>query len=232
MPDIKIRSLESQEFSAYCALPEAGTGPGLIVIQEVFGVNDFLRRTCDEFAKQGYMVVAPDLFWRLEPDLQLNPKNEADMKKAIELYGKFDTEGAVRDLLSTLAHVRGMKGCSGKVGSVGYCLGGKLAFLMSTRSDVDASVGYYGVKLEQYLGEVHDIRMPLMLHIAALDKHTPPDVVKKLTTSFARNPAITTHVYDGADHAFARIGGDHYNKEAADLANQRTREFFAHTLQV
>jgi carboxymethylenebutenolidase len=177
------------------------------------------------------MVVAPDLFWRIEPDLQLDPATDDGRKKAMELYGKFDSEAGVRDLLSTLAHVRGMKGCSGKVGSVGYCLGGKLAFLMSTRSDIDASVSYYGVQLEKYMGEVHDIRTPLMLHIAGLDKHVPPDVREKILTGVGRNPSITAHVYEGVDHAFARTGGDHYVKEAADLANQRTQELFARTLQ-
>jgi carboxymethylenebutenolidase len=231
MPDIKIASLHGEEFGAYCALPASGHGPGLIVIQEIFGVNAVMRQLCDDYAAKGYIAVCPDLFWRQKPGVQITDKTKAEWDEAISLMKGFDIEGGVRDLLSTLAHIRKMKGCSGKVGAVGYCLGGKLAFLMATRSDVDASVGYYGVELDKYLDEIHDIRMPLMLHIAALDSYTPPPVREKILKATARNPVITVHVYEGADHAFARVGGEHYNKEAADSANKRTAEFFARYLQ-
>jgi carboxymethylenebutenolidase len=231
MPDIKIKSLEGQEFSAYCALPESGNGPGLIVIQEIFGVNANMRTLCDDYAAQGYVAVCPDLFWRQQPGIQLTDKTPEEWDRAFELYKGFDTESGVRDLLSTLAHMRSMKACNGKVGAVGFCLGGKLAFLMATRSDADAVAGYYGVELEKYLDEVHDIRMPLVLHIAALDKFTPPDARDKILKSLARNPVITAYVYEGADHAFARIGGEHYDKAAADLANRRTAELFSKYLK-
>jgi len=231
MPDIKIKSLEGKEFGAYCALPAGGTGPGMIVIQEIFGVNKVMRDLCDMYAAQGYIAVCPDLFWRQQPGVQLTDKTPAEWDRAFELYKGFDVEAGVRDLLSTLAHVRTIKGCSGKVGAVGYCLGGKLAFLMATRSDVEAITSFYGVELDKYLDEVHDIRMPTLIHIAALDKYVPEPVRKKLLQAFARNPAITAYVYEGADHAFARVGGDHYNKPAADLANQRTKDFFGKYLQ-
>jgi carboxymethylenebutenolidase len=231
MPDIKIKSLEGKEFGAYCAMPDGGTGPGIIVIQEIFGVNAFMRQMCDEYAKQGYVAICPDLFWRQQPGIQLSDKTPSEWDKAMDLYKGFDTEAGVRDLLSTLAHIRAMKECSGKVGAVGYCLGGKMAYLMAARCDVDATVSYYGVELEKYLDEVHDIRMPLILHIAALDSHVQGPVREKILKSVARNPVITAYVYEGADHAFARIGGKNYNKEAADLANQRSKEFFAKNLQ-
>ena len=225
MPDIRITSLQGHEFGAYCAMPEGGNGPGLIVIQEIFGVNANMRKLCDDFAAQGYVAVCPDLFWRQEPNVQLTDKTPAEWDRAMELFQGFDVEAGVRDLLLTLGHIRSMKGCNGKVGTVGYCLGGKLAYLMATRSDVDASVSYYGVNLDKYLGEVQDIRTPLLLHIAALDKYLPPDLRAKVLKSFARNPVITAYVYENADHAFARVNGQNYNKEAADLANQRTLTF-------
>jgi carboxymethylenebutenolidase len=226
MPDIKIKSLEGKEFGAYCAMPEGGQGPGMIVIQEIFGVNANMRKLCDDYAAKGYIAVAPDLFWRQQPGIQLTDQTPAEWDRAMELYKGFDTEAGVRDLLSTLAVIRALKGCSGKVGAVGYCLGGKLAFLMATRSDVDATVSYYGVDLDKYLDEVHDIRMPLILHIAALDQHVQGPVRDKILNAVKRNPVITAYVYEGADHAFARVGGKNYNKEAADLANKRTAEFF------
>jgi carboxymethylenebutenolidase len=226
MPDITIKSLEGKTFDAYCAMPAGGHGPGLIVIQEIFGVNAGMRSLCDAFAAKGYMAVCPDLFWRQEPGIQLTDKTPAEWDRAMELFKGFDVEAGVRDLLSTLAHIRKLPGCSGKVGNVGYCLGGKLAFLMATRSDVDASVSYYGVGLENMLDEVHDIRMPLMLHIAALDPYVPLPVREKILKGIARNPVISAHVYEGVDHAFARPNGQKYNAEAATLANQRTDEFF------
>lgn len=231
MPDIKIKSLHNQEFGAYCAMPEGGMGPGIIVIQEIFGVNANMRKICDDFAAKGYIAVAPDLFWRMQPNIQLTDKTPAEWDQAMDLYKKFDVEAGVRDLLSTLAYVRSMKGCSGKVGAVGYCLGGQLAFLMATRSDVDATSSYYGTSLDKYIDEIHDIRMPLILHMAALDKFTTDAVRQRILQSIKRNPAITAYVYEGVDHAFARMNGQNYNKEAADLANKRTDDLFAEYLQ-
>jgi carboxymethylenebutenolidase len=230
MPDIKIASLSGQEFGGYCAMPPGGNGPSLIVIQEIFGVNAYMRQLCDDYAAKGYIAVCPDLFWRQEPNVQLTDKTKEEWDRAFALMNGFDIEAGVRDLFSTLAHIRQMKGCSGKIGAVGYCLGGKLAFLMATRSDVDAAVSYYGVQLDKYYDEVSDIRMPTMLHIAEQDKFMTPDVRTKLLRITGRNPEIITHVYPGADHAFARTGGEHYNKEAADLANSRTDAFFAEHL--
>ncbi len=231
MPDIQIPSLEGKMFGAYTALPPGGQGPGLVVIQEIFGVNEAMRKICDAFAARGYIAVCPDLFWRQKPGVQLTDKTEAEWAQAFDLYKGFDVEAGVRDLLSTLAHVRAMAGCSGKVGAVGYCLGGKMAYLMASRSDVDATVAYYGVGLEDMLDEVHDIRMPLLLHMAELDKFVPAASRQRILKSTARNPAITSHVYNGVDHAFARPDGQTFNAAAALLAEQRTMEFFAANLQ-
>jgi carboxymethylenebutenolidase len=231
MSDIKIHSFDDKEFGGYCAMPKSGRGPALLVIQEIFGVSVSMRKICDSYAEQGYIAICPDLFWRQQPGVQLTDQTPAEWDRAMELYKGFDVESGIRDLLATLAYARKMQGCTGKVGAVGYCLGGKLAFLMATRSDVDASVGYYGVELEKYLDEVHDIRMPLMLHIAALDSHVPEPVRTKLMKAYARNPAITAYVYEGVDHAFARPNGKNFNAEAAALANDRTAKFFAAHLQ-
>jgi carboxymethylenebutenolidase len=231
MPNIKIKSLEAKEFSAYCAIPVSGHGPAIIVIQEIFGITTNLRKICDNYAAKGYIAVCPDLFWRQEPGIVLDNQTPEEWDRAMELYKGFDTEAGVRDLLSTLAHIRGMPECNGKVGAVGYCLGGKLAYLMAARSDLDAVVSYYGVELDKYLDEVHDIRMPLILHIAALDSHVPPEVLAKITKAMARNTLITVYVYEGVDHAFARPNGQNFNQAASDLANSRTQALFARHIQ-
>jgi carboxymethylenebutenolidase len=231
MPDIRIKSLDEKEFGAYYAAPPSHTGPGVLVIQEIFGVSASMRQICDDFAAKGYMALCPDLFWRQQPGVQLTDKTAAEWERAFELYKGFDVEAGVRDLLSTLAHIRGMRGCTGKVGVVGYCLGGKLAYLMAARSDVDASVSYYGVDLDKLLDEIHDIRMPYLMHIAGLDKFVSAQVREKILAAIKKNPVITAYVYDHVDHAFARPGGQNYNKDAALLANVRTDEFFAKNLQ-
>ena len=231
MPDIVIPALNGKSFNAYCAIPPNGRGPGLIVIQEIFGVNAAMRQICDTFAAKGYIAVCPDLFWRQTPDIQLTDKTPAEWDRAMALLNGFDVEGGVRDLLSTLAHVRSLSGCNGKVGAVGYCLGGKMAYLMASRSDVDAAVSYYGVGLDNMLDEVLEIRMPLVLHIAGLDAYVPEPVRQKILKSIARNPAIAAYVYEGADHAFARPNGQNYNEAAATLANERTLKFLATELQ-
>lgn len=231
MPDITIPSFDGKSFSAYCAMPASNHGPGLIVIQEIFGVNVNMRKICDDFAAKGYIALCPDLFWRQQPGVQITDKTPAEWDRAMELYKGFDGEAGVRDLLSTLAYIRTMKGCSGKVGAVGYCLGGRLAYLMAARSDVDATSSYYGVGLDELLDEIHEIRAPLMIHIAALDKYAPEPVRQKIIKAAARNPVIQVFVYEGADHAFARPNGQNYNKAAADLANERTAKLFAQYLQ-
>jgi len=201
-------------------------GPGILVIQEIFGVNTVMRALTDGFAAAGYAALCPDLFWRQQPGIQLTDQTQAEWARAFELYKGFDEGKGVDDLKASLAHLRGLPACTGKVGSVGYCLGGKLAYLMATRSDADCNVGYYGVGIENALEEAAKITRPLMLHIAEKDQFCPPAAQAKIKAALGKDPHVTIHSYPGMDHAFARIGGEHYDKTAADSANARTAEFF------
>jgi carboxymethylenebutenolidase len=218
-------------FSAYVAAPKnlapGKKAPGMLVIQEIFGVNKVMRDLCDGFAAQGYVALCADLFWRQEPGIQITDKTDAEWKRAFELYQGFNEAKGVQDLIASLDHLRKLPNCNGKAGSVGYCLGGKLAYLMATRSNVDASVGYYGVGIENALNEASAITKPLLLHIAAEDQFVPKEAQAKIKEALARNSAVSLHVYPGCDHAFARVGGAHWNAEAAKLANDRTAAFFA-----
>jgi carboxymethylenebutenolidase len=222
--NITIKSADGLEFDAYVSRPKADSAPVVVVIQEIFGVNEWLRSVADWLAEQGFIAVAPDLFHRQEKGIQLTDKTEAEWKRAFELYNGFDEGNGVKDLQATVAAARKLPGSNGKVGTMGFCLGGKLAFLMSTRSDADANVGYYGVSIENNLDETP--QHPLMLHFAEEDKYVPKSAQEQIKGKFAGNKNVTIHSYVGQDHAFGRVGGEHYHKESAELAHSRTLEFF------
>lgn len=213
------------EFGGYLAVPEGGAGPGVVVIQEVFGVNAVMRGMTDGLAAEGYVALCPDLFWRQEPGLQLNDRDEADMGRAFELYEGFDVDAGVRDIAATLDRLRTEDACTGSVGAVGFCLGGLLAYLTGTRTSIDCAVGYYGVGIEHKLDEASQLTKPLMLHIATADEFVPEEAQAAVRGGLDANPLATVHDYGGLGHAFARRGGEHYDAAAAALANGRTFAF-------
>lgn len=230
MSDITIQAGDGGSFSAYLAEPASGTGAGVLVIQEIFGVNAVMRGITDAFAAQGYFAICPDIFWRQEPGIQITDQTDEEWARAFELFQGFDQDTGLGDLTATMAHLRGLPGCTGKVGTVGYCLGGRMVYLMAARSDADCNASYYGVGLENNLDEAANITKPTMLHIAELDKFVPPEAQAKIREGLSFHPRITIHTYAGVDHAFARTDGQTYDKAAADLANQRTAAFFGEHL--
>ena len=227
--DITISTADG-EFGAYLAKPASGSGPGVVVIQEIFGVNAGIRQICDTLADQGFVALAPDLFWRIEPGIQITDKSEEEWQKAFELYQKFDVEKGMEDIQATITHLRGTEGVSAKVGTVGYCLGGLLAFLSATRTDADAEVGYYGVGIHEKLSEAGKIKTPLLLHIAEEDQFVDKDAQSQIKSGLNDNAHVTIYSYPGMDHAFARVDGTTTNEEAANLANGRTLDFFRENL--
>ena len=220
-----IKSFDGGEFHAYLAMPASGYGPGIVVVQEIFGINQYLRDVADWYAAHGFVALVPDLFWRIQPGIELTDKGD-DWKRAIELYQKIDEAKAVEDSAAALDFLRKRSSCSGRVGALGFCMGGKLAYLLAARFKPDCAVGYYGVSVEKSLGEAKNLSSPLMLHIAGLDKFCPPEAQAQIHAALDGNPLVTLHDYPGMDHAFARNGGDHYDAAAAELANLRTLEFF------
>ncbi len=231
MAEVTITAGDGGTFSAYLASPTTGSGPGIVVIQEIFGINKVMRDIADGWAAKGYMAICPDLFWRQEPGIQLTDQSQAEWDRAFELYQGFDEAKGAEDLGATLAHLRGLELCTGKIGSIGFCLGGKLAYLMATRPDTDCNVSYYGVGIENALDEAANIKAPLLLHIAEKDQFCPPEAQAKVHGALDANGQVTIHDYAGVDHAFARPGGEHYDETATDLANQRTVDFFAGNLK-
>jgi carboxymethylenebutenolidase len=225
MSDIPIHAADGGTFSAYLAAPQATPASGLVLAQEIFGVNKVMRTIADRFASDGFAAICPDLFWRQEPGIQITDGSEAEWAKAFQLFQGFDVDKGVDDLKATLAAMKKRPECNGKVGAVGYCLGGSLAYLIATRSDVDCSVAYYGVSIHALLAEAKTIKKPLMVHIAENDQFVPKEAQEQIKAALGKNPLVEIHSYPGVDHAFARVGGQSYVPEAAALADRRTQAF-------
>ena len=226
---IKLNSFDGGEFDAYLSVPASGYGPGIVVLQEIFGVNDYMRSVAHWYAAHGFVALCPDLFWRIERGVQLTDKGD-DWSKAIEFYQKLDEAKAVEDAAAALEFLRRHPSCSGRAGAVGFCMGGNLAYLLSVRFKPDCAVGYYGVSIEKSLDEAKNLTSPLLLHIAEHDKFCPPEAQAQIHATLDSNPLVTIYDYPGLGHAFGRTGGEHYDAAAAELANLRSLEFFVSNL--
>jgi carboxymethylenebutenolidase len=224
------------DFDAYLSAPAQRRGPGLVLLQYICGVNQVMRDIADGFAAHGYVVVVPDLYWRHGRRISLidQPAQPAaaEQARALELNQLFDDAQATNDLKATLATVRRLECCDGRAGALGYCLGGRLAYLMAARTNVDCSVGYYPVNLQSYLGEAANIRAPLMLHVAEMDVLVPPDVRHEVCTGLSEVPGVDIRVYPSVNHAFALVGGPNYHAETAAKANEASERFLARHLPV
>lgn len=228
---IEIHTLDGASgLTAYVARPEAQPTAAIIVIQEIFGVNEGIKRKCDRLADDGYLALAPDLFWRLEPGIELDPDIKPEFDRALDLMGQFDQDVGVRDIEATIRAARHELG-GGKVGLVGYCLGGRLAFMAACRTDADASVGYYGVGIDGLLGEKHAIARPVLLHVPVDDHFVDKAAQRRMHEGLDDHPRVTIFDYPGEDHGFATEVGKRRSEDAARLADQRTADFFAASLR-
>jgi carboxymethylenebutenolidase len=221
---ISIATSGDGTFSGYLATPESGSGPGLILLQEIFGVNQHIRDLADMYAEEGYLVLAPDLFWRLQPGIELGYSDE-DFKRAIGYYQRFDVERAIVDIGDALRALRENPRCDGKVGAIGFCLGGKLGFLAAARLPVDAAVSYYGVAFEEHLTEAKSITCPIALHFGSEDKFVSAAARTSIKQALAGNDDAEIYLYRGADHAFNNRDRDTFHRPSASLAHSRTISF-------
>ena len=224
------------DFNCYVARPAsasattAAAAPVVVIIQEIFGVNAGIRAIADGYAAKGYIAIAPDLFWRAEPGLELSESKPDDVTKAFAIYGAYDVEKGVQDIAAIVAAARTLPGASGKVGVTGYCLGGLMTFLSAAGTDADAFVAYYGGGIDKHLDKVASIKRPLMVHLAGADAYIGEDAQAAIKAGLAGKPDTEVHIYPGCDHAFARVGGAHHDAPATTLANSRTDAFFAQHL--
>ena len=218
-------------FGAYVARPKTLPAPGVVVLQELFGVNADIRKTCDELAEQGFIAVAPDLFWRQEPGVNLSVTSEADWQYGLRLYQAYDRDAGAKDVKDTATAVSKLPDCTGKVAVMGYCLGGLMTFLTAARYGVDAGVAYHGGDTEKYLGEVGSLNAPLLMHLAEEDEFISKSAQAEIKAALAKKPNATVYSYPGQRHAFSRNNGAHYNAAAATLANGRTSKFLHQQLR-
>jgi carboxymethylenebutenolidase len=224
-----IRTPEGGSFEAFCAVPESGSGPGVLVFQEIFGINDNMRGLAEKFAREGYVALVPDMFWRIEP--RFERKDESGMGDAIAIMQQFDFEAAIGDIQSAHAHLLAMEECSATVGAVGFCLGGGLAFAAATLSQVDghrmdAAVCYYGSAVNDLLGHVEKLDCPCLFHYGSNDPYIPADKINEVERAAGGRPGVEFHFYD-AGHAFSNWDAPSmYNQAAADEAWLRTVAFF------
>jgi len=218
-------------FGAYIARPKTLPAPAVVVLQELFGVNADIRKTCDELAEQGFLAVAPDLFWRQEPGVDLRVTSEADWQHGLRLYQAYDRDAGARDVKDTVNAVAKLPECPGRVAVLGYCLGALMVFLTAVRYGVDAAVAYHGGDTEKYLGEIDGLNAPMLMHLAEEDEFISKPAQAEIKAALASKPNATVYSYPGQNHAFSRHGGAHYNAEAAALAHERTSEFLHRQLR-
>jgi carboxymethylenebutenolidase len=219
----------SGTFKAYTSNPVGEPKAAIIVIQEIFGVNPGIRKKADDWAAKGYLALAPDMFWRFKPGYDVDPDVPEQMQDAFVAMQRFDIAKGIEDVEATIRAARAILG-GGKVGVVGFCLGGRVAFLTATRTDIDASVGYYGGGIDTMLGEAHAIARPLLLHFAEQDHFITPDKRAAIHETLDDNAHVTIHDYPGVDHGFATTSGKRRDDAAAELADGRTEAFFAEAL--
>ena len=213
-------------FKAYVSLPPAARGPGLLLIQEIFGVNEHIRAVADQYALDGYTVLAPDVFWRFEPGLQLG-YDAAGFEKGVGFMRRADFSQLAGDLAVALNNLRMLPECSGKTAVMGYCMGGLLSYLTAATTDVDAAVCYYGGGIQTQLAVADRVKCPILFHYAAKDGFIPPDAVAAVKQAFEGKRDATVHVYDGVDHGFNCWARGSYDQKASALAHGRTLAFLS-----
>ncbi|MGQ0531584.1 MAG: dienelactone hydrolase family protein [Caulobacteraceae bacterium] len=230
-------------FKAYAARPSGTPKGAVVVVQEIFGINAVIRGKADWLAREGFLAIAPDLFWRIKPGIDITDQTDAEWKQAIEYMNQLDKNASARDVQATLTHARGMLSMEmrpvtpgaklahdHKAGVMGYCMGGYIAFLAACRTDADASVAYHGGGIHTALDEAKNIKKPVLLHNPMKDSFIPVEALNTIRETLQDNPLVTIYEYAEQDHAFTREGGKHYNAAATELANRRTIAFFSEHL--
>ena len=217
-------------FGAYLSLPRGGCGPGIVLLQEIFGINQHIRNVADQYAADGYVVLAPDLFWRQGARIEL-AYDDASWKRAVELMQATDLAKAQSDIAATVSALRALPATSGeKIASIGFCFGGRLSYHTAANGLVDAAVAYYGGGIQNSLERANQIKVPMVLHFGGADSHIPAEAVKAIAERFDDNEQVAIHVYAGAQHGFNCNHRASYHQRAAAQAHGNTLLFLGETL--
>ncbi|SFB36422.1 carboxymethylenebutenolidase [Collimonas sp. OK607] len=216
-------------FGAYLAVPHTGKGPGIVLIQEIFGVNEHIRTVAEQYAADGYVVLVPDLFWRSAPRIELG-YDEAGWKRGMELRQAIDVAKAESDVALTVAALKVQPALDGKLAAIGYCFGGLLAYLTAANGLVDAAIAYYGGGIQNQLQRADDIKVPLLMHFGGADSHISMDVVQSIAERFDNNEDVEVHIYPGAEHGFNCSHRSSYHQRAAAEAHGNSLTFLSDNL--
>ena len=222
---IRVDADNGRWFEAYLALPPMAKGPAIVVLPEMYNLNSATREVADAYAADGFVALAPDMYWRTEPGLFMEFTDD-NRPRARALYAALDRNLAVSDVGHCIAALRRRGDVNGKVATVGFCMGGEISALAGCRLPVDAVAVYYGTKMEPHVAEMVKLKPPTIMHFAGNDPHIPLTTVNAIENEVAKIDHVSVHVYRGAEHAFARPHYAHFSAEATALASERTRKIF------
>jgi carboxymethylenebutenolidase len=224
MPDVMV-DVHDDTMPAYLAEPQRSRAGGIVLIHEIFGLNKAMRTTADRFAEAGFLTICPNLTWRQGPAPELEAGTDAAMEEGRRRMAELSDDQMLDYVRAAVLHLREMELCNGRVATVGYCMGGRIAFLMACHGDTQANVAYYGTRIDQHLDEAVNITRPFMMHLGENDPHIPQPIQKRLREKLCPVPGIVIHSYPGVGHGFARPGAGEAEAGAAELADRRTVDF-------
>lgn len=228
-----ITARDGETFNGHVALPATGSGPGLLLIQEIGGVNSYIKAVAERLAELGYVVLAPDAFWRVEPNFSVEAFTESTLADCMRVAGQFDQEQGLADFGSALEHLRELPEVDGGVGVIGFCFGGTQTFLMAADYDLDVAVSYYGSGVAASIDRASDVECPLLFHFGGQDPYLPSDQVDTIKSATASMANIEVLVQPDAGHAFDNhLSENFWNADAANAAWTRTVGFLAEHLPV
>jgi carboxymethylenebutenolidase len=226
---IDIDTDNGNNFRGYLSLPPTGSGPGIVLIQEIWGVNNHIQAVADQYAMDGYVVLAPDVFWRLKPGVNLD-YDEAGSAQAFDYMKRLDFPQAVQDLTRAVATLRALPETKGGVASVGYCMGGLLSYLCAANAGVDAAVCYYGGGIHNHLDQAGKISVPILMHFAEKDHFIPMSAIEQVKAAFANAKNAVIETYPDVDHGFNCWQRPSYNQKASAVAHGLSLSFLGKVL--
>jgi carboxymethylenebutenolidase len=223
---IDVTTQDGGHMPAFVFLPNSGRGPGLVVLQEIFGVTEYITSRARDLANLGYVAVVPELYWRLGPHITTDETTEAGLQAAFGYMQRLDVARAVGDAVATVDHVRGMPETGGKAGVLGFCLGGRLAYEVGVAGNPDVVVSYYGSGIADRLEDASKLACPVIFHFGGADNYIPPESAERIQAALSSHPAAEFHSHSGAGHAFDNFRAPiFYHQAAADAAWPQTRQF-------